>query len=152
MSTFTPWAPILPIASGLDAVIPPTWVPFLLEPATVTKYDKTSVFASHDIISVWGGASSPARIAVVGNAAVRLAELGKSLPGIRSDEKSNAGKDRFSHVNRLLPRVDEHLIRILISAVGWKRMLHQRGPRGIHGQARWLRRGVIFAGRENHFV
>jgi len=54
VSTFTPWTPILPIVTALEAVIPPTWVPLPLRPVTVTKYDKISVFASHDLISALG--------------------------------------------------------------------------------------------------
>ena len=39
---------MLPFVLGLDAVIPPTCVPFTFGPFTVTKYDRISVLASHD--------------------------------------------------------------------------------------------------------
>src|SRR5215831_19283860 len=48
VSVFTPGTPMLPFVLGLDAVIPPTCVPFAFGPLTVTKYDRISVLASHD--------------------------------------------------------------------------------------------------------
>ena len=81
VSTFTPWTPILPIVTALEAVIPPTWVPLPLRPVTVTKYDKTSVFASHDMISVLGLFEQSTANSVLSACGVTVwLKLGKSSP------------------------------------------------------------------------
>src|SRR5580704_11452173 len=50
VSSFIPGTPMSPRVTGLEAVIPPTWVDFPLGPSAVMKFDRISVFASQDII------------------------------------------------------------------------------------------------------
>ena len=54
------------------------------------------------------------------------AETGEVVASIRADEQGDAGEGFFVCVDRLLPSIDEDLIRVLICAVGRKRTLNQR--------------------------